>query len=191
MTPEELKTSIELLQVEYERTTKFIEGVVATSASIRGWTITLTVALLGIAFERQSWPLGVGAIILIVLFGVVDGYHSWLYNEGLKRVQSVEKTLSRYYASLASDGDPDVRRAFDVQLRTHRLGIFVNMPRFTFRGLRYARPRLLLLTLYGTLIAIATVATLVVALTKKSSRSEMSCSVAGTLPAVTINCTTK
>jgi hypothetical protein len=192
MTADDTKTAIALLQVDYERTTKFIEGVVSTSASIRGWTITLTVALLGIAFERQSWALGLGAIFLILLFGLVDGYHSWLYAEALRHAQSAETTLSRYYASVVGDGDPGLQREFDVQVRTHRFGPFVNLRRFTFNSLKDARPRILLLTLYGSLVAIAGVATVIVAIAGRASKkNEVSCTVTGSTSPITIACTTK
>lgn len=191
MTDDELKSALHLLEVDYERTTKLIEGVVSTSASIRGWTITLTVALLGIAFERQSWPLGASAIVLILMLALVDGYHSWLYAEALRHVSYVEKTLSLYYASLASDGDPDARMAFDVQLRVHRLGPFGNLTTFTFRGLRHARPRILLVTLYGALLVIAAAATVTVAQSGRSAILTLSCSpVPNTAPG-TLTCISK
>jgi len=190
MTDPELTAALHLLEVDYERTTKFIEGVLSTSSSIRGWTITLTVALLGIAFERQSWMLGVGAVLLILMFALVDAYHSWLYSDLVKHVHYVEKTLGLYYASLASDGDADVRLEFDVQLRMHRIGPFQSLRKFSLARLLDARPRILLVTLYGALLAIAIAATVIVHHRGRTAALALSCVAVNGTPG-TLTCTTK
>jgi hypothetical protein len=191
MTPEELTAALHLLEVDYERTTKFIEGVVATGATIRGWTITLTVALLGVAFERHLWEMGVVAIVLIVMFGFVDGYHSWLYAEALSHAGHVEKTLGLYYAGLASDGDPDAQFAFDVELRVHRFGPFSNFKRFRLVDLKTVRPRFVLVTLYATLLIIAAAGTVLVAARNRTTSVDLSCTAVQNAPPGTLICVTK
>ncbi len=191
MTPDELKAALQLLEADYERTTKFIEGVVATGATIRGWIITLTVALVGVAFERHLWQMGVVAIVLVVMFGLVDAYHAWLYASALRHASHIEKTLGLYYASLASDGDPDVRLAFDVELRLHRFGPFSNLRRFGLRSLLDVRPRFVIVTLYLTLLGVAATATVIVALSGRSRAVELSCTAAPPGPTATFTCVSK
>src|SRR5437868_1929488 len=67
--PTELKRLIEL---EYERTSKFIDGVIATTATIRGWAVTIWLAVVGVAFDRSVWELGVLAAIVAAVFMVID-----------------------------------------------------------------------------------------------------------------------
>src|SRR5690349_6560628 len=99
---------VRLVELDYERTTKLTEGILASGINLRGWAVTLTLALIALAFERSLWPISALSIVLIFLLGIADAYYGWLYSEVLSHGLNAERLLHRYYAALSrGDDDPD------------------------------------------------------------------------------------
>jgi hypothetical protein len=140
-TPTERERLMPLIDLEYDRTAKFIDGVTATAATIRGWAVTVWLALLGVAFDHSVWELGALAAILAAVFLVMDGYHAWLYGEAMLRVTALERLEGANYDVLGRRaGDPDAEADLRIELEGHRFGLYRNFTRFRFRDLRYVRP---------------------------------------------------
>jgi len=154
---EKRKELVRELELDYEKTTKAIEGVVSSSFTVRGWGITLSSALIGFAFQNKLWQLSLLAVIVILLIALIDGYHSWLYAKVLQHANDIETTMRSYYAFLArGDVDPDTKRKFEVRIESHVFGRYTEInQKFGLSDLRDARPRLVLVALYGTLLACA------------------------------------
>lgn len=156
---------LRLLELDYERTNKFVEGVAATSITIRGWAITITLALVGVGFDRDLWQVSVLALVVALLFAVLDAYQSGLYSQGLAHSASIEATLAKYYASLAR-GNVDERAVedFEVALESQSFGLSANLVRFQFVNLFKSKPRFGAGVLYLTLVLTACVAAVAIAL---------------------------
>jgi hypothetical protein len=173
MTADETRKEIvRELELDYEKTTKALEGVVSSSFTVRGWGITLSSALIGFAFQNKLWQLSALAVIVILLIALVDGYHSWLYSKVLQHANNIETIMRYYYAYLArGDVDPQPLKDFLIRIDSHRFGRYSEInKKFSLADLRDARPRLVLVTLYGTLVACAlTSGVLVYAASKKAA----------------------
>ena len=108
---------------------------------------------------------------------LIDGYHSWLYANIRKHAQNIERVLGLYYASLArGDDDPEAYRDFEVAIQAHQFGRFAEIQkRFSLGALWEARPRIILLGLYGTLVACALVTGALVFVSKKNPVAKFEC----------------
>ena len=168
---------VRLLELDYERTTKLIEGVIGSSFTIRGWGIALSSALIGLTFQAQLWELAGLAIVVTLLIAFIDGYHSWLYAKTLRHATTIERVLGLYYASLArGDDDPEAVRDFEAAILAHQFGRFREIQkRFGLRALREARPRVVLLILYATLLACAVVSGGLVLISEKHPATRVEC----------------
>ena len=67
---------VRLLELDYEKTTKLIEGFVSSGFTIRGWGVALMSALIGLSVQSHLWPVAAFAAILTILLALIDGYHS-------------------------------------------------------------------------------------------------------------------
>jgi len=154
---EKRKELVRELELDYEKTTKTIDSIVGSSFTVRGWGITLSSALIGFAFQNKLWPLSLLAVVVILLIAFIDGYHSWLYAKVLQHANEIELILRAYYDFLArGDTDPDLKRDLEVKIELHRFGRYTDIDKkFSVGDLRDARPRLVLVALYGTLVACA------------------------------------
>lgn len=149
---------VRVLELDYEMTTKLVEGLVSNSFTIRGWGIALISALIGLTFQAQRWEIAVLAIIVTILIAFVDGYHASLYAKVFRHAQNVEHVLSLYYSLLArGEDDPDAGRDYEVAIGAHKFGRFAEVRKFRFVNLRDARPRLVIIVLYATLLLCALV----------------------------------
>ena len=153
------KEIVRELELDYEKTTKALEGVVSSSFTVRGWGITLSSALIGFAFQNKLWQLSALAVVVILLIALVDGYHSWLYSKVLQHANNIETIMRYYYAYLArGDVDPQPLKDFLIRIDSHRFGRYSEInKKFSLADLRDARPRLVLVALYGVLLACAIV----------------------------------
>lgn len=150
------KELLRLLELDYEKTTKSIEGVIGTTFTIRGWGITLVSALIGFTFQTRRWEISVLAAAITFLIAAMDGYHSWIYAKLLQQAHNVERVLKLYYAALArGEDDPQATRDYNVAILAHRFGRFAEVQRFGFHAFREIRPRVIFFGLYGTLFAAA------------------------------------
>ncbi len=153
---------LRLVELEYERTSKFIEGTVGTVGTVRGWAVTVWLAALGVAFNQRLWELGLLGTAAILVFALVDGYYSTLYQQAMYRARDLEDITGKHYAELArGDDDPYVEDNAAIALTTHRYGMYSNLRAFRWRDLRRARPRIFFQAVYpfmgvaGLVVALA------------------------------------
>lgn len=173
----EQKEMLRVVELDYEKTIKLVEGIVATSFTIRGWGVALSSALSGWTFQTQFWQIAVLAVVVTLLIAFMDGYHSWLYAKTLQHAQALERVLGLYYAALArGEDDPAARREFEVAILAHQFGRFAEIQKkFGLRAFREARPRIILVVLYGTLLSCAIVSGTLVLLSKKPPSTKFEC----------------
>ena len=144
-----------LIDVEYERTAKFIDGITGTTATIRGWAVTIWLAVIGVAFGQSTWELAGLAAVVAAVFFVIDGYHAWLYGEALSRANELERLNAAYYDSFGrSAGDKDAERDLRVRLQAHRFGLYRNFIRFRLRDLLFVRPWVFFRLFYPLLVLV-------------------------------------
>jgi len=156
---------IRLVELEYDRTAKFIDGVIATGATIRGWAVTIWLAVIGVAFDRSVWELGVLAVLVAAVFLVIDGDHAWLYGEAMARANELERLeASSYDAAGRRAGDPDAARDLRERLEAHRFGLYRNFKRFRFRDLWFVRPTVFFRVFYPFLALVGVAAAVFIAL---------------------------
>ena len=159
-----------LVNVEYERTAKFIDGVTSTTATIRGWAVTIWLAVLGVAFSQSVWELAALAAAVALTFFVIDGYHAWLYGEALARANELERLSGAYYDSFGRlAGDVDAETDLRIRLETHVFGLYRNFKRFRAKDLWYVRPWVFFRLFYPLLVTIGVGAALLIAGTGKDS----------------------
>jgi len=183
MTAEERRELLRLLELDYEKTTKLIEGFVSSGFTIRGWGVALTSALIGLTVQSRLWPIAAFAAIVTLLIALIDGYHSWLYARAFDHAQKIETALGLQYAALArGSDDPRAREDFEVALLAHPFGRFAEIERFHLGALRAARPRLVLVTLYTTLFVCAVGAGVLVASGYTQSDRKLECTAVANQP---------
>jgi hypothetical protein len=160
------KELIRIVELDYERTSKFIEGVIGTSATIRGLLVTAWVAVITLAFDTSRWALAAVSFAIVVIFGLLDAYHSWLYQQALGHAAELEEVSQTYYGALALGADdPDAEFDLQVALQTHRFGIYSNLHRFSAGDLREVRPRIFFAVLYPALLAVSIISAVILAAT--------------------------
>ena len=177
MSDDTQKEQIRIVELDYEQTTKLVEGLVGTSATIRGWGITLVAALIGLTFQTGLWQLAALSAVATVLIWLMDTYHTWIYAKILRHAQNIERVLGLYYASLArGDDDPDAQVDFQVALRAHRFGRFAEFRRFGLKSLLGdARPRVVQIILYVILLVCSAVCGILVFHSKHADVSKFEC----------------
>jgi hypothetical protein len=147
------KELVRIVELDYDRTSKFIEGVIGTSAAIRGLLVTAWLAVITLAFNTSRWTLAVVSFAVVVIFGLIDAYHSWLYDQALRHAIDLESVSGGYYGALARGGDdPDAEDDLQAHLQAHRFGVYRNLRRFRMRDLRFARPKIFFQVLYPALL---------------------------------------
>jgi hypothetical protein len=165
MTPDEEKELVRLVELDYERTSKFIEGMVGTSATTRGWAVTVWLAVLGIAVNQRLWALGLLGTAAVFVFALVDLYHSRLYEEAEIHAAAAER-ISRLRYKRFSRGADDKYAASDAEnaLRAYSFGVYSNLRAFAWRWnlLRGARPYLVFRAMYPFMAAVGVVVALAI-----------------------------
>jgi hypothetical protein len=134
------------LSDEQQKHLEFIQGIVSRQASnsflIKGWALTLTVALCGFAIGRNSWALATLAIGPILIFGWLD----WFFFREERRFRCL------YQAVI--DGQPHIP-PFSLDTMPVRDNPVANWPA-TVRSLPYV-------VLYASLLLGAAIVTIVLA----------------------------
>ena len=157
---------VRLLENEYESTAKFIQGVISTSFTVRGWAVTAWGVLLGIAANRESWEFALFAFLVVVGLAALDAYHAWLYGVALSYVTTVERAISAHYKAVARGGDdPDAALDFEIDARTLNLGLYRHFPRLSFREVKRVRPKWFFTVFYPSLLVIALIVAVLTATT--------------------------
>jgi len=128
---------------------EMIQAVVARLAGnsfvIKGWVLTLTVALLGFAVNKNSSGLAAVALLPITVFWGLDAYYlqtEWLFRELHKKVRTPDSGVTPFFVGAT---DNDFVKSLPDDPRSHWTTLW--------------RPALLLF--YGSLAA-ATVSVIVV-----------------------------
>jgi hypothetical protein len=176
-----------LVELEYERVAKFIDGVIATEATIRGWAVTIWLAVVGLAFSQSLWELGVVAAGVGATFFFIDAYHAWLYGEAIVLANELERLTASYYDSFGRlAGDNDAETDLRVALETHRFGLYRNLKRFRLRDVLFARPAVFFRFFYPALIAAGI--GIAVLLGVSGGDDEPSCALISDASAVIVQC---
>jgi hypothetical protein len=187
MTDDRFRELIRLVELDYERTAQFINGVLATGSTFRGWAVTIWLAVLGIAFSQDVWSLGLLASIVAIVFMLIDGYHAWLYTEAEAHANQLERTSAAYHEWLIRGADdPDRTMDFQVQLESYRFGLYRNLKVFRFRDFRHVRPRIVFRFFYPFLVVVGILAAIVVGV--QGPKNEGSCHTVPKAPKNVIEC---
>lgn len=127
---------LRLVEQDHAQTGEFIRSVVGTSATIRGWAVTIWLGLLGFAFDRELPGLAVLAVVVVGAFATIDAYHAHLYVQALSHATRLERIVAAFYTALAlSEDDPDALGDFHDELESFRPGLYGS-----FRKMRGAEP---------------------------------------------------
>jgi hypothetical protein len=147
------KELLRLVERDYDQTGEFIRSIVGTISTTRGWSVTVWLALLGVAINQSSPALAVLAAFVLLPFGLLDAYHSWLYSEALKHARSIERLSAAYYSAVEmGEDDEDLILDFEEMIGSHRFGLYRNFKRFQWPEIRRARPALVFQYFYPGLI---------------------------------------
>ena len=148
------KELLRLLELDYTRTASVLDGIVNSSTTIRGVSITVVLAVLGVAYTARLWELAALGVGVAVIFAVVDGYHIWLASEAREHAQQVERVTAAHYNGVArGDTDQDARIDGEAALQGHTFGVYSTMRRFRLRDVWNARPTVFVRGLYVAMAA--------------------------------------
>jgi hypothetical protein len=157
---------LRLVEMDYDHTNDFVKSVVSTTATLRSLGVTLWLGLLGFAVQQYLWELAALAVIVGLIFFVLDGYHGWLYAKAFAHLVTAETVINKYYETLSRGKDLDAYALeFLVGLRSYQFGTTQGIPEhgFQWKGLMEARPKLLYRYLYPFLIGLALLLTALLA----------------------------
>lgn len=153
---ESLDRLVSLIDLDYQRTSAFIENIVGTGTTVRGWAVTLWLGLLGFAFAEGLWELGLIAAIVTGVLMLVDGYHATLYGQALDHARAAEGIAAMYFSMINhGEDDPDAAEELRIRLAGYRFGLYTNLWSFRLRSVWFARPALFFRLVYPLLIAVA------------------------------------
>lgn len=164
MTDAERAELFKQISDDQDRTAKFIDGNTTSVIAVRGWAITIWLALLGVAFSSKLWELAALDVVVVFVFAVIDGYHLSLYTEVLLHAKKLEwVTYLRYVALTTSSVDPDAKADLDNALEVLKVGVYSNLRRFKPRDIWYAQPTIFIRYMYPFLAAAALASAILVA----------------------------
>jgi hypothetical protein len=161
-----IKEQVRIVELDYDRTAQFIEGVTGSSATIRGLLMTAWVAAIALAFDTSRWVVAVIGFAIVVIFGLLDAYHAVLYQRALGHATELEAASEIYYEAVALGAD-DPFAEFDLQIffGKYSFGVYRNLRQFSVKDLRLVRPRIFFAVLYPALLAASVVCAIVLAVT--------------------------
>lgn len=146
---------LELVELDYNQTSEFVRGVLSTATTIRGWAITIWLALAGFSVQQDQWVLSTLGVVVAASFFVVDAYHLSLYRHGLNHLQSLERLYADYYGALSrAEFDPEVLDEFLIDLEAHRFGFYRRLGPFSLKRSLTAGPRVFV-GMYAVLIVVS------------------------------------
>lgn len=194
------KELVRIVELDYERTAKFIEGVIGTSGTIRGILLTAWVAVITLAFDTSQWTVAAASFAIVVILGLLDAYHSWLYNQALGHAVDLEDLSRAYHRALSRGGaDPHADIDFQAKLQDNPFGIYHSLHKFKWADLGEVRPKIFFQVLYPGLLIVSIIAAALLAVNSTAgncysvqvqaapSVSASSGSVAGAVPATLIS----
>jgi hypothetical protein len=165
MNDDRSKELVRLVERDYDQTSEFIRSVIGTTSTTRGWAVTVWLALLGVSIQQSNPALALLAGFILIPFGLLDAYHSWLYSEALDHARGLERLAASYYLALEKgEDDEDLVLDFEERLGAHSFGLYRNFKRFQLPEIRAARPRLVFAYFYPGLLGAALLAALLLLL---------------------------
>lgn len=177
MFTETTKELVRVIELDFDRTSRFIDSLVGMSATIRGLLVSAWIALITLAFETSHWTLAAASFGVVVVFGLLDVYHSWLYDQALEHATELEGISGCYYNALArGSDDPDAQKDLEVKLRVDRFGTYRNLRKFRFgwkelaTTLSTAQSKIFFQVLYPTLLAASIAATIILAVNSTTQK---------------------
>jgi len=162
------KELVRMAELDYERTAKLIEGVVGTAATTRGLLLTAWAAVLALAFDTGQWALAAASFAIVVVSGIIDAYHSWVYSQALVHATDLEKVSQVYHTAVARGADdPHLKTDLRVALDGHRFGVYTNIKQFSWKKPQWQafRPKVFFQILYPGLLLVSIIATAILAST--------------------------
>jgi hypothetical protein len=119
---------VHLVQVDYDATQRALSGFVSSGAQLRAIGIGARGVVFAVAVQASSWVVALVAALLAAGFAVIDGYHSALYRQSLKRARELEELLGNYHNSLGihASNPREVLRA-RAALEQNRFGVHRSM----------------------------------------------------------------
>jgi hypothetical protein len=150
-----VKELVRLIELDYSRSSAFIDGLVQREAAIRGLTITVWTALLGIALDRQNWAMGGLSVLSTAAFAFLDAHYSTLFMQAQEHVIKLEEVSGLYYRSLALD-EEYAKEDFDSAVHTSRFGLYRDLRPVNVKALgNTIRQRRVFRSLYPPLVFIS------------------------------------
>lgn len=70
-----------LVERDYDQASDFIRSIAGTISTTRGWSVTVWLAVLGVAISQSSAALAALAGVVLLPFLLLDLYYSWLYDD--------------------------------------------------------------------------------------------------------------
>lgn len=164
MQSDRIRELIRLVERDYDQTGEFIRSIVGTTLTIRGWAVTVWLAVLGVAINQESVPLAALAALLLAPFTLLDLYHSWLYSEALGHARTLERISGAYYSAVErGEEDEDLVIEFEERVAGAKFGLYLNFKRFQWPQIRHARPTLVFKFFYPGLSVAALLAAALIA----------------------------
>lgn len=156
---------IRLLERDYDQTSEFIRSIVGTTSTTRGWAVTVWLAVLGFSIQQSDAALALLGSFIIAPFALLDLYHSSLYGQALGHARGIEDLVAGYYRAVESGpDDEDLWLDLDVNLATHRFGLYSYFRPFQLLKINSARPQLVFRYFYPGMFATGLLASLLIAL---------------------------
>jgi hypothetical protein len=155
---EHIDELLEVVRDDTDRTTRFIEGVLGASITLRGWAVTLWLGIVGFGVDQDRGALVALGIVIILAFGLVDAYNATLYGQALMHARRLEDIATVHHAWLSrGDDDPSAAAELVVRLKSFRPGLYSNLWVFRIKDLKYVRPRVFFRVFYPLMIALSAV----------------------------------
>jgi hypothetical protein len=158
----DVREMIRLVELDYERTAAFSDGLVQREAAVRGLAVTVWVATLGFAFDRTSWPLAVLAAAASIAFALLDAYYSAVFVQLQTHLVALERLSATYYRSLRSPQDNDALADLALAFEEYRFGHRRPLRRVHFRDLFSVFDRVVFRFLYPPLVLAAVACALLI-----------------------------
>lgn len=154
---------IRLAERDYDQTSEFIRSVVGVTSTTRGWAVTVWLAVLGLSLQQHQAALAVLGSFVLLPFALLDAYHSWLYGQALRHARHIENLTAAYYRAIESgEDDEELWSDLDVDLASHRFGLYSHFRRFALPEIRAARPKLVFQWFYPGLCGAGLLAALLI-----------------------------
>jgi predicted nucleotidyltransferase len=152
---------LRLVELDYQRTADFVSGLMQRQATMRGLAVTVWAAILGIAFDRSLWELGVLTAVSVLVFLFLDSYYTVLYLDAREHGSNLEAITAAYYKSVIRKDSTYILRP----LHDYKFGLYGSLRPFHPRQLLASqiRQRVMYRYFYPFLVLAALVATILIA----------------------------